>query len=100
MRRHEHVKPAILDVQLSSKMTFAQHAFTEQRLRASWEACRRPTWPDFASSMSDPIISRLVMLYALHGKPRGAPQIARRASVSKPVIFDRKRIASGEREED
>lgn len=81
--------------------------FTTETLRAAWHACRRPAWPaDYAACMADPLISRMIMLYALHGKPQQRVNVRQTYHRQKPRAsqttgaIDLKRRASGEREDD
>lgn len=78
--------------------------FTPETLQAAWQACKRPAWPaEFESCMADPLISRMIMLYALHGRREKSPQQFqwRKPQASNSAVrFDRKRLASGEREDD
>lgn len=92
---------------------------TREQLLAAWQQCRKPTWPaTFEAAMADPLFSRLVRLVAKH-----PPAAHRRAAPAAPAPvtahpataptwwpprhpqgqtlgIDRKRAASGERDDD
>ncbi len=84
---------------------------TEQLLREACERmARRFRWAEpFETLMQDPARSRMVRLAATHPAAAGAP-FARpaRAAITRPFVpstaglplFDRKRAASGERDDD
>lgn len=92
--------------------------YSDAQLRAAWQACRRRTWPaSFEAAMQDPLCSRIVRLHAwLRARPRRAAtpadatcttvrrpaaQAARAAPAPTPrPAIDRKRAASGERDDD
>ena len=82
-------------------------------LRAAFERQRpyHPTWPaTFEAAMQDPVISRLIDIYARH-VPAYSRKSADRLRIGwngpvrveskqiKPPIFDQKRLASGEKPE-
>lgn len=79
-------------------------------LHAAWERSRRATWPaTYDEAMADATLSRIVRINALHPAPRitPAPAItaARRVRAWQPPALptggiDRKRAASGERDDD
>jgi len=93
---------------------------TEEELRHAWRHCRRPTWPEtFEEAMADELLSRLVRLNAMHppranrkpldtrphvhvAAPAPRPRIQPAATLrpGQPGLFDRKRAAAGEREDD
>lgn len=91
---------------------------TAAELQAAWHHCRgRPNWPaTFQEAMADPTFSRLLQLTAKH-----PPRAARSGRVSTPTpaaapyprsdaprwapprqsaLFDPKRAAAGERDDD
>lgn len=87
---------------------------SEEELRAAWLHCRRDTWPaSFEEAMADALFSRMVRLTALH-PPRAhrAPPTPPRTRIFNPVrlgpnarrpappVFDRKRAAGGDRDDD
>lgn len=84
---------------------------TEQLLREACERmARRFRWTEsFEALMQDPARSRMVRLAVMHPAAAGAP-FARpaRAAIGRPLppgpaglpLFDRKRAASGERDDD
>jgi len=87
---------------------------TQEHMHQAWRLLRRPCWPDtYEATMHDPIRAQLVQMYAhqlarsrhLPIPPaaprvpeRRAPQVAPFRSV--PNCVDRKRAASGERDDD
>lgn len=89
----------------------ARH-FTEDELRAAYRSCRRHTWPDdFDAAMNDPFYSRLIRLHATARAKRIEEQATRQSHRPSPVrkalpvpttnpVFDHKRAAAGEREDD
>ncbi len=94
--------------------------YTDEQLRAAWAACRPRTWPDtFEETMADPVRAQMVRLHAWHianprkvaaepaarlatpcPAPSAAPAPHRFALTHPPGYVDRKRAASGEREDD
>lgn len=90
---------------------------TDAELRAAWQHCRLPTWPDtYEETMQDPARSRLVRLTATlppralrkpqpqrhhrPAEPARDPQQQLPLRRVQPAMFDRKRAAAGEREDD
>lgn len=90
---------------------------TDEELRAAWQNCRRSTgWPaTFEEAMADRVCSRQVRIEADRRTRRIAarapaaaalattPPVARTSSLPTPrtpAVFDRKRAASGERDDD
>lgn len=96
---------------------------TIEDMHKAWRLLRRPCWPDsYEATMQDPMRARLVQMYAhqlalaavLIGKLETTattpfrPQLPeRRAQPATPTLFrplptvvDRKRAASGERDDD
>jgi hypothetical protein len=88
---------------------------TEEQLQEAWRSRRQADWPaTFDEAMVHPLYRRLIRMHATHaavleriskrttvitpGMP--APWDRRHAPASAPPIFDRKRAASGERDED
>lgn len=91
------------------------HHHTDEALQAAWHRRKRPGWPpSFERVMADPFLARLVRLEAdilqrsEEARAKYAAAHARkslnRTSTSPnphmPPSFDRKRAASGEREDD
>lgn len=95
-----------------------RHPLPEADLRAAFERSRKDNWPaTFEEAMADPTLSRLITLNALHpprSKRPAAPRLftpLRRVDPSPGQvqlpgiapgvrIFDRKRAAAGERDDD
>lgn len=89
----------------------AARCFTEDELRTAFRSCRRDTWPDeFEEAMNHPFYSRLVRLHATarakrmeeraHQPHKQRPaRPAMQVPTTQPV-FDHKRRAAGEREDD
>jgi hypothetical protein len=89
---------------------------TDDQLQAAWQQRRRDDWPStYAEVMSHPTYSRIVRMFACHGalmatvqrpaierpEPPCAPMRAVPLRVpSHEPLFDRKRAAAGERDED
>jgi len=93
---------------------------TDEQLRLAWQERRRADWPaTFEAVMASPMLSRLVRTHACHNAlgehihrevvvpPEPPPAVhtpARPASTlrvpTQPPLFDRKRAAAGEREDD
>ena len=86
---------------------------TADQLQAAHEALRRrlPTWPEsLAEVLADSLRARLLRFEALHphraARPAPVstssvrPQVAPRHALTHPPIFDRKRAAAGERDDD
>lgn len=94
---------------------------SDEQLLEAWRQRRRPNWPAlFEDAMRDPVYARLVRMHALHAPPtRQRPAIerpdppqacadapmpparaARTAAPQQPALFDRKRLAAGEREDE
>jgi hypothetical protein len=91
---------------------------TEELLRQAFQAARRPNWPgSFEEAMQDAIYSRLVRINAVRlarGQSIGSSTVIRRPAVKAPGLdrtpprttpqlplpLDRKRAASGERDDD
>lgn len=92
---------------------------TDEDMRTAWAERKMPGWPpEFERAMADPWIARLVRMHAdLRARRRAtcakqqAALAAARASTSRvstkalplpqhPPLFDRKRAASGERDDD
>lgn len=93
---------------------------TQEDLHKAWRLLRRPCWPDtYEATMQDPLRAQLVQMYAHHlaltaALPacgvavcvtRKTPE--RRSQPAMPALFrphptvvDRKRAASGERDDD
>ena len=92
----------------------ADHEHTEQQLRTAWADRKKPGWPPaFEQVMQDPWLARLVGMQADLNKRRQASARAMAATATQhvartsfqptprtPPVFDRKRAASGEREDD
>lgn len=77
--------------------------FTPEVLQAAYSACKRRAWPGtYDECMADPLISRMIMLYALHGRAqkKHTPQAYTRKRYAQSTGLDQKRLASGEREDD
>lgn len=110
---------------MSAPAAVAPVTITLADLRAAWMQRRRSSWPaSFEAAMADPMLSRLVRAQAIgravavrHFEAVRAGVAAGRAPASLPTststspaawmparhqapIFDRKRAASGEREDD
>lgn len=108
-------------------MPIAATAPTNEQLLDAWRQRRRPDWPTtFEATMQDPLYARLVRTHALHGIPTRQrpvierpepPQVAGAAPMppARPAttaaraapapsrqaaLFDRKRLAAGERDDD
>lgn len=91
---------------------------TEAELRMAWKHCHgRPNWPPtFEEAMADATFSRLLRLTAKHppraarsgrvSTPAAAPEPHQRSDAPRwtpprqAALFDRKRAAAGEREDD
>ena len=92
---------------------------TEAQLQLAWQERRRADWPaTFEGAMASPMLSRLVRTHACHNAlgehihrevlppepPPAVPTPARPASSlrvpTQAPLFDRKRAAAGEREDD
>jgi len=92
---------------------------TEAQLQLAWQERRRADWPaTFEGAMTSPMLSRLVRTHACHNAlgehihrevlppepPPAVPTPARPASSlrvpTQAPLFDRKRAAAGEREDD
>jgi len=92
---------------------------TDEQLQLAWQERRRHDWPlTFADVMADPFYARLVRMHACHNAlgehihrevlppepPPAVPTPARPASSlrvpTQAPLFDRKRAAAGEREDD
>lgn len=82
-------------------------------LHGAWLQRRRGDWPPtFDAVMADPMLSRLVRAEAIgravalrrhlakHCAPASRPAAPRAPPARRAPIFDRKRAASGEREDD
>lgn len=79
--------------------------FTPDQLREGWQRVRRRSWPGtFEACMADPIISRIIMIAVRHGIVPFAAEPVRPRQQGRPAstkpVFDRKRLAAGEREDD
>jgi hypothetical protein len=75
---------------------------TEQELRLAWRHCWRNTWPaSFEEAMADALLSRMVRITALHPPcPRRPAAVPRSTPIRRPAVFDRKRAAAGDRDDD
>lgn len=105
-------------------MAIATFDPTREQLLEAWRQRRRDDWPvSFEAAMQDPLYARLVRTHALHSPPsrqrpaierpdpplaagaaptppaRRAP-IERRAVRRQAALFDRKRLAAGERDDE
>lgn len=90
----------------------AMSNFTDDELRTAFRNCRRDTWPEnFEEAMNDPFFARLVRLHAfqrakrIEERAKQAHHQQRPARKALPVpstqpVFDHKRLAAGEREDD
>ncbi len=80
----------------------ARRLFTEQELRATYTARKKPTWPtSFEEAMNDPFY-RSLLHCAARGRSRQQAQQPRHKlpTPHTPAQLDFKRRAAGEREED
>jgi hypothetical protein len=93
---------------------------TDDELRAAWARSRRADWPaTFEEVMADALLSRMVRINAMHPPraqrkppepPRQQPLLPARGGTKgflthpdrrvRPIEVDRKRAASGDRDED
>lgn len=81
---------------------------TTEELRMAWQHCKRTArspWPEtFEEAMAHATLSRLVRLTAMHPQPAqrtaAAAPAPRFAPLRRPAVFDRKRAAAGDRDDD
>lgn len=87
----------------------AARVFTEEQLRAAWQARRRSNWPEtFEEAMNDRCFSGLVRIEARLNDNRSKTAQAVRRPTSNPlipipqtpIVMDAKRRAAGERDDD
>lgn len=86
---------------------------TSEELLAAYERSRKANWPaTFDEAMADPVLSRLIAIAAKHPPRAARPPAVQQAPSMHPArtpgtwrptsrpVFDRKRAAAGERDDD